>query len=391
MSTRSGSRAAAPNVSHATGTFADLPFAHALVYVRAKRLSGVLDVRAPGQRHAWIVFWRGQVVSVTTTPTVARFGAVVYELGLVDGDKLDATAETSARERRPQADILVERGIITPSQYRQVLEEQMRRRVHHVFTFPRSTVFMFREGRTSATEPAVAIDVLAPVWRGIKDFPPDDRVREVLDAVGDRPLEIVSESALERAELSGAEARACSALAERPQTIAELRATSTLPPERIDLVAYLLVIARCAEPRGRGRTAAASAALWPAVAAPSAADREAPLRSGETRIGADRAAHAAGVTPPAARVRGPADLGVEGVKKRAAQIDDESPFEALGIPDDATVEAARAAFFRLSRVWHPDRLPPELEPVRAEVARIFRHMSDAHRLLTDARGQASGT
>src|SRR5512143_1059073 len=104
MATRSGSRAA---ITSATGTFADLPLAHALVYVRAKRLSGVLDVRAPAQRHGWVVFWRGQIVSVTTTPTVARFGAVVYELGLVDAGRLDETALTSARERRPQADILV--------------------------------------------------------------------------------------------------------------------------------------------------------------------------------------------------------------------------------------------------------------------------------------------
>lgn len=379
MSTRSGPRAASGN--SATGTFADLPLAHALVYIRAKRLSGVLDVRAPEQRHGWIVFWRGLVVSVTTTPTIARFGTVVYELGLVDGARVDETAEASARERRPQADILVERGIITPTQYRQVLEEQMRRRVHHLFTFPKSTIFLFREGRTSTstTAPAMTIDVLAPVWRGIKDYPPKERVREVLATIGDRPLAMISEAALELAELSGGEARVCHRLAAQPSTLVELREGSALPPERIELLAYLLVIARCAEPRGDGGRAAGSSALWPAIRAPR-------LDSGETP--SPRAEAIAAAAMP--RVRGPAEVGAAEIRARASRLDEESPFEALGIPVGSSIEAARAAFFRLSRVWHPDRLPPALAPVRGDVERIFRHMSDAHRLLTDARGRASG-
>ena len=46
-------------------------------------------------------------------------------------------------------------------------------------------------------------------------------------------------------------------------------------------------------------------------------------------------------------------------------------------------EAARAAYFRLSKLWHPDRLPADLAPFRMEVEKVFEHMTRAHRTLTD--------
>jgi curved DNA-binding protein CbpA len=79
----------------------------------------------------------------------------------------------------------------------------------------------------------------------------------------------------------------------------------------------------------------------------------------------------------------PADLGAVGIAHRAATIEHEDPFTALGIPDGASEEAARAAYFRLSKLWHPDRLPGDLAPFLMEVEKIFEHMTRAHRTLTD--------
>jgi curved DNA-binding protein CbpA len=80
----------------------------------------------------------------------------------------------------------------------------------------------------------------------------------------------------------------------------------------------------------------------------------------------------------------PADLGAVGIAHRAATIGNEDPFSALGIPDGSNVEAARAAYFRLSKLWHPDRLPADLAPFRLEVEKVFEHMTRAHRTLTDS-------
>lgn len=376
--TRSGTRGVATSGS---GTLSDVPLAHALVYVRAKRLTGVFELRAPAGRNAWVVFSRGNIVSVSTTPTVARFGAVVYEMGLIDGKTLDETVLESMRARRPQAEVLVERGAITLDQQRAVLEEQACRRVHHLFTFPMSTVFAFRETRPSSSTPDMHLDVLAPVWRALVDFPPAANVRDVLGVVGDRLLRTLSEGALERAGLSAAEKALCHRLAERPRTLAELRAETDLPPERVDLLAYLLVISRCAAPEGPGGSAAESQEMWAVrPTAEGGVTRDDVPRADSPPPGApDAAAHA---------VIGPLDLGVEGIRARARTLDDVTTYETLGLLPGASAEAARAAFYRLSRLWSPARFPDELASVRAEALRIFDRMQEAHRLLTDEDAKA---
>jgi curved DNA-binding protein CbpA len=80
---------------------------------------------------------------------------------------------------------------------------------------------------------------------------------------------------------------------------------------------------------------------------------------------------------------GPADLGAAAIAHRAQQVDTEDAFTLLGLPDGASVEAARAAYFRLAKLWHPDRLPQDLAPFAMEVEKIFDYMTRAHRTLTE--------
>lgn len=360
----------------ATGTLSGVPLAHALVYVRNKRLTGVLELRASAQRHAWLVLWRGCVVSSMTTPTVARFGTVVYELGLIDAATLDASTVASAQAKRPQMELLLESGAITKEQCDQVLVEQVRRRVLHLFTLPTSTTFTFREGRASTAEPSVVVDLLAPIWRGLRDFPPDARAADVLRRVGTHPLRLVSEAAIERGELEPEERALCESMRGGPMTLVQMRHLSKLPAARVDLLAYLLVITRCVEVDGAEQAPLPSGAMWAAAGAvsPVTSASTAPARTSTERL-------AAATLPPPPR--GPADLGAVAIRRRAAGLATESPFSTLGLAEGASSEAARAAFFRLSRLWHPARLPADLEEVRDDVERIFAHMTQAHRLLTD--------
>ena len=375
------------SASIASGTLGGVPLAHALVYIRNKRLSGVLELRTSPERHAWLAFWRGLVVSSMTTPVVARFGTVVYELGMIDGDMLDHSTIESAQTKRPQMDILLERAAITPEQRDQILAEQARRRVHHLFTLPPSTTFTFREGSPSTSEPVIAVDVLAPVWRGLCDFPPDARASEVLARVGQHPLRLVSEAVMERAGLAPAEIALLETLAKKPMNLGQLREASALPATRVDLLAYLLVITRCVEVDGAERVPLPSAAMWAAAKVLSSSAQVA-ARTDASDAGANRPAATTSTdrltaTAHAAAARGPAQLGIEGIRQRAAGLATETPFATLGLAEGASAEAARAAYFRLGKLWHPDRLPPGLEEVRAEVERIYAQMTQAQRLLTD--------
>lgn len=412
------SRRPAPS---ATGKLASTPLAHALVYARNRRLTGNLEVRSPEGSHARITFWRGRITGVRSAPPICYFGTVVYELGWIDAETLDATLMDVAREKRLHGEVLVERGAITPAQRVQALVEQACRKVHHLMDLPPETGFAFYDAEPSVSEPAVLLDPIAPVWRGIRDRGHDPYVAQVLAHVGAAPLKVVNEAPLLAAGLSREERALCEALTARPLTVAQMRARTPLPVERVDRLAYLLVIAKCAEPAPVAATPSGSVPATrpssgalpaapasspgpartpslPGLPRPSPPSIRAPRESGGPRWGGGSGEVR---RPPSFRVPplappsspklaadpppppGPADLGGEAIAARAAGVESEDYFVTLGVPEGASAEAVRAAYFRLAKVWHPDRLPPELAGSRDDVARVFAHMDRAHRTLTD--------
>jgi hypothetical protein len=73
------------------------------------------------------------------------------------------------------------------------------------------------------------------------------------------------------------------------------------------------------------------------------------------------------------------------ITDRAATIDRADYFSMLDVAKDATSEEVESAYFALAKIWHPDRLPPELGPVRDACSRVFGRMSEARATLTDAK------
>src|SRR5204863_2522343 len=79
------------------------------------------------------------------------------------------------------------------------------------------------------------------------------------------------EGAVDRARLPPAEAALCEVLAQRPMTLAELESATSLPRERVELLTYLLVIAKCVESVSGGRVHPSTGAL--PIPSPSATHR----------------------------------------------------------------------------------------------------------------------
>ena len=73
------------------------------------------------------------------------------------------------------------------------------------------------------------------------------------------------------------------------------------------------------------------------------------------------------------------------VVERAEYIDREDYFQMLDVDRKATSDEVRESFFKLAKVWHPDRLSEALTDVRDACGRVFARMSEAHQTLTDAK------
>lgn len=377
----------------ATGTLAATPLAHGLVFARNKKLTGAFDLASPDGRTGTIALFKGRIIGVRVHPIVAYLSEVLQDLGYVDRPILMSALGEARAEKKRHGEVLVERGIISRNQRDEALIEQMRRRVQGLFRLPPQTTYAFYEAHADDREPRISVDPLAAVWRGIHEVPPTEAVKEVLRRVGTSPLRMINENAVEAARLPRPELALCARLTASPMTAAELRAATELPAARVDLLIYLLVIAKCIEPASGVRAtpstgalpAAPSVSSMPAIKIPGSGEMRRP--SSSQRMDAVRAP-ASSRPMPIAMPTGPAELGATGIAYRAQSIENEDPFTILGVPRGASTEAVRAAFIRLARVWHPDRLPPELRPFRAEAEKIFAYISRANDTLSDPAARA---
>ncbi|MEM9070584.1 MAG: DnaJ domain-containing protein [Myxococcota bacterium] len=72
------------------------------------------------------------------------------------------------------------------------------------------------------------------------------------------------------------------------------------------------------------------------------------------------------------------------VSAQCVKIDTMNYFEMLAVERSASAETVRDAYFKQVKKWHPDRLAVEIQALKPWVETIFHHLTEAHRVLTDA-------
>jgi len=396
----------------ATGKLSDTPLAHALIYARNRRLSGRLELSAKDSQGAAISIWRGRITAVETTPVGmvpgGYFGVTAYELGLIDHDTLDATLLEISKTKRLHGEVLIARGKMTPERRDQALVEQIHRKIHHLFSLDDdTTTYAFYDARSPANPP-ISTDLVGPVWRGIRDYPPLRFVAETVRRIGDNQLRLMTGAGDKHVKprLPPLESALVEKIAAHPMTMTEMKASTELPAGSVDLLAYLLVIAKHIESVSGARTHPSTGALpaaMPSGPQPSinaSGQMRSPGAISSTKIPVYAAPSAKTLATPAqpfspsalaaakttsslGTIRTPAELGLEGVTARAATIDKEDYFQILGVTDGASAEAVRASYMRLAKAWHPDKLVTDFFPVRADVAKVFTYMTTAQKTLTE--------
>jgi hypothetical protein len=137
----------------------------------------------------------------------------------------------------------------------------------------------------------------------------------------------------------------------------------------------------------------------PAPSAPSAAPGAPVLKPSAPAPSAPSAAPGAPVLKPSApapsaptaaagAATGPGAEEIPALRQTAATMKGQNLFQRLGLAEQADAGAAKVAYFKLARLYHPDTLPPgapqELEKLKAE---IFGYIGDAYRTLTDEKAR----
>ena len=364
----------------ATGTLDKTPFAHLLVYVEQRKLSGTLVVWPEGatdssQGQDRIVFADGQLHAAK--PMVST------------GDLTTSLLPLFSRRTAPyafyEADLLGEAG-----------------------------------GRLSGPLDPLA---LIAIWLREEDAN-DDVVISTLARIGEHGLSLVAGANLQRFGFTPPEL----ALAERAgreiATVSELARNGDLPRSRALRVLYLLVISKTAvpvaiasSPQGEpsGRAAPPSSATEARASTQSEASSNTRPHSPSPAAATPKVTRAAAsVSTPAASASqraasptsgrphrlsslptAPGELSPEHrqrwqhVLELASRIEGQNYFEMLGVDTSTSASDLRAAFLKMAKEWHPDRLPKELSTLRPHVEVIFGYMSEANACLSDEKQRLS--
>jgi len=322
-----------------SGTLEARPLAVLLAHASAKRISAVLSL-VWEERRAEILIDAGRIARVTSNDAGAapHLSAIMYELGIIDAPTRDRTLAIVASTRELHGQVLLREGAITEEQLEEALRDQSYRRLHALFAWPGRATFVLRDGVDDLGSPPrdadrPSIDPWRAIWRGVRAHPPVAYIARSLGRV-DGDVQITDLDATNMLGLYEDERELCERLAKARVPLDTVIATSALGETRTRALLWCIALCRA-------------------------------------------------LVASSTRAPGPIDLGVAGIRHRAREMATQDAWTALGLARGAPVEAARAAYFRLAKQWHPDRLPAELADAREAAGEIFAALADAHRTITE--------
>ncbi len=376
----------------ASGTLAKTPLLHLLLYAMDKKLSGTIELFAPDKRSAVLLFAKGEPTKVRTSDPVAYLGQVLSELGLLDEERLNRSLAELAKLKvvgpKLHGALLVETGAIDLAKLHAGLAEQIGRKLRHAAGMPADTAYAYYDdfdalggwgGRDSA-----AVDPVPYLWGMLREYTPWEHVNAALAKVAASPLRLARGADVARLGLAPEETAAAELLRLRPLRSSELAKAASLNERTAQLLAYLLLVTKQVDvlppvdsmPPGSKRTSTPSPPI-------SMGLKQAASRPSASPVPAKSLA-----PPPPSTLTPELAARWKEITDRAANIDRADYFMMLDIARDATHEDIETAFFALAKRWHPDRLPPELAPVRNSCSRVFARMSEAHTTLGDEEQRA---
>ncbi len=347
----------------AQGSLAKTPFAHLLLYIQGKRLTGTLAVwpespnEKQGKSQDRVLFQDGGMVGVRPLePADSALVAVIRLFrrhdalyAFYDGQNLLGTGEGAMLER---------------------------------------------------------VDLYTALSRGLRDTVRDDAMGSVLGRLIGRPLRIREGVPLDRLDLTVKELQLVETMRAGPATIDELVAGCALSTKDAKRLLYLLTLIRGVE-ASDGFSIQPPGEPLASMRPPSPLSRQIlgdPSPSAPGRVEA--------MPRPSQQPRGmPIGLPVANIESMPAppapaglsplddqrwaeltmlydKLDDMNHFELLGIPPNSNYNEISNAYFARVKKFHPDRLPSGLAPILRCAQKVFDRLTEANEALSSNESRA---
>lgn len=370
---------------------------HLLVYLLDRRLTGTIVLETPQGERSAIALVEGVPGKAKTAQPVIHLGRLLLEMGAVDEPTLNRTLVRVAQEKVLHGQSLLQEGAIDEDVLETALREQVARKVLWMATLPPETMYGYYDGASfleSWGGPATPVEALALIWRAIRSYESGQRVEATLARLPQGELRLHPEAQPARFRFSQRDAVVIDVLRAKPQSLRELLDSELADASAVKRVVYALAVTRHLDLGGDAKPIGVSS-----VQLRPDSGRSTNLTRRRRRFATGSRTGSRSTTGPNRKresspdsetpVESPENAALRReILDRARAIPNENYYQILGLPQDAPNSAVQAAFFKLAKKWHPDRLPPDLVDVREIAMRTFARMSEAHQVLGDETRRA---
>lgn len=227
----------------AEGDLGRTPFAHLLVYAGDQQLTGALFLHVPdGVMHS-VRLECGRPVKVQMGDAFARLGQLMVEAGIIDMQTHDLPRIVPGLI----GESLVAGGHITREILDKMVEHQFFVRMTRLFSLPPTTRYAYFGDMHEIIDdgaPLSAVHPLAVIWAGLRTHATASvMMAPVLERIGDAPLRLHHQAAIDRLRPTPAERAVLDQLREQ-QTLSKLVETNSEDEPTLRRMVYALVILR---------------------------------------------------------------------------------------------------------------------------------------------------
>ena len=360
--------AAAPG-SDLSGSFDQLPFPALLHQLHGLRATGVLHL-SHDRKRKWLRLHDGYPVGVRSNLVNECLGNFLVRAGRITASEL-AESRRRMKGGKLQGEMLVAMDLLSEDEVAIALRSQADEKLFEIFSWP-AGAFRFEVGGNlqRANEIAVERSPANLILEGVRTRLPIERI-DAHFAANSHCLLALSENPFYRfqdIDLDAAQQKLVRGL-EKPRRVVEFISAD----EAIRRTLFALIAAGVLELRGdvanakpaAARPAAARPDARPAARAPQARPKVSTLRE---------------IVRPSAEDTKPAELTLLAQRFRS-----ESPFQILGVPENADEQQIQAAYGKLCEQTHPDRVSQSSEAVKALASEVFAMVANAYETLIDPR------
>lgn len=368
-------------------------------------------LQTPEREKSAVLFVRGAPAKARPASNEVFLGKVATDLGLIEAPIAASTFKKAKAEGRPHGTILREQGHLDETGLYLALREQLMRQVLRLCDLPDTTGFGFYEANYLADwgpSGEWRVKPLPMVWRALSDHLPAARRDAWLSRLGETPLKIRPVSPVSRYALTKQEKGVVDMLRVLPVPLSKLEQSGVGEPELVRKVVCALLLSRQfdigsqQDPVGLHEPPESPQSVPPpetralrrgvTLSRPPALPRDLGITDGSGPSQSGPPSRAS--TNPRMSRGSPSFTSGGGTENLRATIEahlaagPRNHYDLLGITREASVATIRSAFFQLARVWHPDRLPKELDDLKPAVTRTFALMGEAHQMLSDEKKRA---